>query len=280
MVAALALVLAVDVTAADRAAMKQVVSYGGGTNSAAMLVGLWEHGERPDAIVFADTGGEKPHTYRHLHNMMQPWCARVGFPEITIVKGSQPRQIADGSLENECLRLGSLPSKAMGFGACSDKWKRDPFEKWLKAWALGPVLKLVGFGAEETHRVRRASTYSDESERRYPLIEWDWDRRACEAAILRAGLPSPGKSACFFCPSSKTREILELRQKYPDLLARALEIERRAIAGEGPAPALHTAKGLGRGFAWAEFLRQTDAQLTLFTDADVPQQCTDESCFT
>ena len=38
--------------------MKTIVSYGGGTNSTAMLVGLWERGERPDAIVFADTGGE------------------------------------------------------------------------------------------------------------------------------------------------------------------------------------------------------------------------------
>ena len=43
-----------------------VVSYGGGTNSVAMLVGLHERGLRPDAIVFADTGGEKPNTYGHM----------------------------------------------------------------------------------------------------------------------------------------------------------------------------------------------------------------------
>jgi len=45
--------------------MSFVVSFGGGTNSTAMLVGMWERGERPDAILFADTGGEKPHTYQH-----------------------------------------------------------------------------------------------------------------------------------------------------------------------------------------------------------------------
>jgi 3'-phosphoadenosine 5'-phosphosulfate sulfotransferase (PAPS reductase)/FAD synthetase len=81
--------------------VRQVVSYGGGTNSAAMLVGLHEHGERPDAILFADTGAEKPHTYQHLHEVMSPWCARVGFPEITVVKGSQPQQIKDGGATSE-----------------------------------------------------------------------------------------------------------------------------------------------------------------------------------
>ena len=42
-----------------------VVSYGSGTNSTAMLVGLHERGEKPDLILFADTGGERPDTYRH-----------------------------------------------------------------------------------------------------------------------------------------------------------------------------------------------------------------------
>lgn len=36
--------------------MTMMVSYGGGTNSTAMLIGMVERGERPDAILFADTG--------------------------------------------------------------------------------------------------------------------------------------------------------------------------------------------------------------------------------
>lgn len=258
--------------------MVSIVSYGGGTNSAAMLVGLWERGERPAAVLFADTRGEKPHTYRHLHEVMQPWCAQVGFPEITIVVGSQPRQLADGSLENECLRLGMLPSKAMGFSACSDKWKHDPQEKWIKAHTTEPVIKLIGFGAEEEHRAAKRPT--DDHQRRYPLIEWNWDRAACRAALTRAGLADPGKSACYYCPSSRLHEIRALKKDYPELLARALEIERRALAGDGKAPALHTVKGLGRRFAWADVIAADEAQLDMFlTDADVPQDCTGESCF-
>lgn len=59
----------------------QIVSYGGGTNSTALLIGLRERGERPDAITFADTGSERPETYTYVATM-NDWCRRVGFPEI------------------------------------------------------------------------------------------------------------------------------------------------------------------------------------------------------
>lgn len=62
-----------------------VVSYGGGTNSTALLVGLYEHSERPDAIVMADTGGEKPRTIAYL-DVLDAWLARVGFPTLTRVR--------------------------------------------------------------------------------------------------------------------------------------------------------------------------------------------------
>lgn len=35
-----------------------VASFGGGTNSTAMLIGMWERGENVDLILFADTGGD------------------------------------------------------------------------------------------------------------------------------------------------------------------------------------------------------------------------------
>jgi len=255
----------------------QIVSYGGGTNSAAMLVGLHQRGERPDAIVFADTGGEKPHTYGHLWTM-QEWCDRVGFPAIQIVRGEQPQQRKDGSLENECLRLGLLPSKAYGFASCSDKWKIDPQERWARRWLANrgeAYMKLIGFHAGEDFRVAKTPPHLAKF-RRYPLIEWGWDYEDCQREIEREGLPLPGKSACFFCPSTKKTEILQLRQRYPELLARALEIERKARAGEGPAGA--TQCGLGRRLVWVDFLRAHDSQGQLFADGIA--ECEGEACFT
>lgn len=73
------------------------VSYGGGTNSTAMLAGMYEQGERPDVILFADTGGEKPHTYTHL-KAIDEWLSRVGFPTIQVVRYKRE------TLEEYCLR--------------------------------------------------------------------------------------------------------------------------------------------------------------------------------
>ena len=40
-----------------------IVAYGAGTNSTALLVGMHERGERPDLILFAETGGERVDPY-------------------------------------------------------------------------------------------------------------------------------------------------------------------------------------------------------------------------
>lgn len=242
-----------------------IVSYGGGTNSTAMLVGLHERGERPDAIVFADTGSEKPHTYEHLL-VVSEWCAAHGFPAVETIRGQQPQMLKDGSLEAECIRLGALPSKAHGYSTCSLKWKIEPQRKHYRALAearaltLDGVTVLIGFDADEETRVARgkdaykAGDYRQE----FPLFDWGWAREECVEAIDRAGLTQPGKSACFFCPSTKKAELLVMRERYPDLLARALEMERRALAGEGQATAFEGA-GLGRSFNWRKFLADWDA---------------------
>lgn len=129
-----------------------IVSYGGGTNSTAMLIGMIAKEERPDAILFADTGGEKPETYDYVA-MFREWLSRHGIG-MTVVSYSSsmvsPLGIdfacgsAHSSLEDECHNNGTLPSKAFGFGGCSQKWKRHPMDKFIKqfpaaiaAWGRG-----------------------------------------------------------------------------------------------------------------------------------------------
>lgn len=76
----------------------------------------------------------------------------------------------------------------------------------------------------------------------YPLRGWGRGRPESLAAFARHGLAPPPKSACFFCPASKKREVAELGVTHPDLLRRALEIER--VARESGA--VRTVRGLGR----------------------------------
>lgn len=248
-----------------------IASWGAGVDSTAMLVGLHERGIRPDAVLFADTGGEKPATYQYIE-IFQQWLSQVGFPELQIVLYGGK----DATLEDECLRLKVLPSIAYGFKKCSQKWKRDPQDRFCNnwqpaknAWTLGEkVTKVIGFDAGETRR----ATFTEDKKYRYwfPLIEWLWARRQCKEAILRAGLPLPPKSACFFCPSSKKEEVLSLKDESPDLYGRAVEMERNA------AETNRTVKGLGRHWSWEALGNTDDKQRRLFPEViDIPCECFD-----
>lgn len=251
----------------------KIVAYGGGTNSTAMLVLLHEKCIRPDYITFADTGGEKPHTYEHL-KIVNEWCKSVGFPEIITVK-KRGIKFFEETLEENCIRKNMLPSIAYGFKTCSQKYKIQPqdmffnnLEEAKAVWAIGEkITKWIGYDADEDRRVK---DYDDKKYTyEYPLIEADWSREDCVKAIKRAGLPQPNKSACFFCPNSKKEEILELRSRYPDLLERALQMEKNAN--------LTSIKGLGRNYAWTDLVKFADAQLELFKDygKDISCDCYD-----
>ena len=228
-----------------------VAAYGMGTNSTALIVEMVRRGEPIDAILAADTGGERPWTYAY-RDLFSDWLVKRGYPAIiTVRKGGRPE-----TLEENCLRLSMLPSLAYGRKGCSHKYKIEPQNQWMnnwpparEAWGAGrKVVKLIGYDIDEPHR---AAIPEDAKYRyHYPLLEWGWGREECVAAIARAGLPQPGKSSCFFCPSMTKREILQLRHEYPELLIRALNIETTAKKGGN----LYVVNGLGRRLNWGEFV--------------------------
>lgn len=260
-----------------------VVSFGGGVNSYGMLIGMHERGERPDAIVFSDTKGEKPETYFSNNVILPPWLAKVGFPPLlTICRSEFPNsKTGDKGLEDECLRLGTLPSRAYGFGTCADKWKIDPFKWWAKTWGPaqeawargGSVVRCIGYDAGE---LRRVGTHTDKGlSKRYPLLEWDWDRDACVEACVRAGLPAPPKSACFYCPSSTKTEVIHLGRVHPALAARSVAMESHALAqvDDDGSPKHTSVKGLGRRFAWKALLEADEEERAKLPEAPV-EACT------
>lgn len=267
-----------------------VVAWGAGRNSTAMLIGAVERGERVDAITFSNTGGEKPETYRHIWEFSE-WLVANGMPAPRILRAGpftvggrakrpqSRRNIGEtyATLEEECLTLGTLPSIVYGQSKCSAKWKREVQESWAaKRFPRGGYVQWIGFSAEEAHRAERGERAATERAAtgggalRFPLIEWDWGQEECERAIQRAGLPMPPKSACFFCPSSKKSEVLSLAKNWPDLFARAVQIERVGMQDA------RTIKGLGRHWSWEQLAKADEAQYRLFDDPpQMPCMCDD-----
>lgn len=190
---------------------KLVVSFGAGVNSAAMIVGMHERGICPDLILFADTGGEKPETYRFV-DLMRDWTERNMGLGITSVKN-------DGmydSLQDECLQKHTLPSLVFGYRSCSDKYKVRPQRQYVSRTFPGEdVTWAIGIDAGEKHRIERAVAGSW-----HPLVEWGWSRDECMQALRRTGLPVPTKSACFYCPASTKADVLSAGQKAPAFTSR------------------------------------------------------------
>lgn len=257
----------------------KIVAYGGGTNSTAMIIGLVKKQLIPDLILFSDTAGERPDTYNFIE-MFSDWLEANGAPRVQkchyITK--------DGvrlTLENDCLNRHTLPPIAFGFKSCSEKYKTRVIEKYcnshprcLEIWASGEkVDKYIGYDAGETKRIECHRIYDAKDKKyrvHYPLYEWEWNRDRCVHEIQSVGLPKPGKSSCFFCPSMKKAEIEALWKKYPDLFARAIEMEKNAT------PNLDKIKGLGRNWSWSEYynaIQSQPEQLSMFDFDEEPIRC-------
>lgn len=252
-----------------------VVSYGGGTNSTALLIGYVEKGIRPDLIMFSDTGGEFQRTYDYIY-MFSDWLKKQGMPRIVWVNNAHREGFPHRSLEDECINNKTLPSLAFGFKGCSVKWKRQPMDRYIRdnfqpakeAWEAGlKVRRAIGIDAGEPQRGKipddKKFTYE------FPLMEWDWARDECLAAIERANLPMAGKSACWYCPASKRHEVVQLANDHPDLFERAVTMEENAL--------LTTIKGLSRQRSWKEIVEADRQQLKLPFDEIAPDM--DCMCF-
>jgi hypothetical protein len=247
-----------------------VVNYGMGTNSTALLVEATRREIILDLIVAANTGDEFKRTYAYCQ-MFSAWLVEHGQPAVTMTQWDRQ----DGTfipISALCLARKELPSKAYGYSGCTSKWKQQPVDKLVKnnpmvqaAWDRGELVeRWIGYDADEPSRSERMLAKNPQPTRqrggnievvpswrwRTPLVEWGMGRDECEASITKAGLPLPGKSACFHCPSTKKHEIDRMAIEEPEMLARALEIEDIARStGE-----LRTVKGLGRSFSWREYL--------------------------
>ncbi len=224
-----------------------IVPFGCGVNSVAMMIELVKRKVHIDYILFANTGGfsnlgEKHETYRYKR-FFSSWLKSKGYPEIVTVTYN-----AEG-LYREIIRLGTLPSIAFGYKTCSQKWKIQASDKYLKARNVTIKKKILGYDWGESHRTN--TDYSEEGlSFWYPLVEWQYDRLDCAKIIIDAKLPLPPKSSCFFCPNMNQWEIHELKKEDSCRFDKAIAMEENAQKR------LTKIRGLGGNKKWSEIITQ------------------------
>lgn len=235
-----------------------IVSWGGGSNSTAMIIGMYHRKVPIDLILFADVGCELPETYAFLREFSQ-WLKNKGLPKITVVK-YQTKHGEQITLEQDLLRTGLLPPPCYGGKSCSIKFKIVPQDKFCKTyqpcidvWDKGEkCVKYVGYDAGEERRKENAVPHDIVDKlytKQYPLIDWGWDREKCVEVIKEQGLTLPGKSSCFFCPNMKKKEVISLYRKHIDLFIKATQLESIGMQSVY-SPGI---KGLGRYYSWEKY---------------------------
>jgi len=220
----------------------RVVSHGGGVQTTAMLVLAAQGRIDYHTFLFANVGddSEHPGTLRYLREIAMPYADAHG---ITIHELHKTR--SDGTHETVLGRImkpGSksdvipvrLNSGVPGSRSCTTDFKIRVIGKWLKehgATKDNPATVAVGISADEIHRANTAKREPYE-QLVYPLIRKGDDslprplnRSDCERIIRDAELPSPGKSACWFCPNHRMGEWANMARQEPDLFERSAQIE-------------------------------------------------------
>ncbi len=202
--------------------MTEFYDLSGGMESAAMV---WLEANRirqRGAIVrYADTGKQFPEMADSLAQIE----SITGLPIVRIA----PRI----TFEEFLFERGGMIRK--GTTDCSRRMKRGNLSKHMKGFDR-PYTVNLGFNAGE---VQRMEEFVDRNERdwlhwRFPLIEHGITRamtvEICKDAgfsILVGMYETMGRFDCYFCGNQKPSQAAKVIERYPELAAEWIELERR-----------------------------------------------------
>ena len=144
-----------------------------------------------------------------------------------------------------------MSNGAPGSRSCTADFKIKVIANELKArgaTVADPAVVALGISTDEIERAKPGLDPRMSFQfREYPLLDLGLSRSDCKRIIADAGLPVPGKSACFFCPFHDKTAWADLAHDTPELFAKACALEAHlnaqrdemACQGVGLPPAEH-----------------------------------------
>ena len=220
------------------------VSLSGGKDSTAMLLLMIERGMPIDVVLTADTGMEFPEMYEHLAKV-DDYLFRERDLHITTLrhpKGfewmmfEEPKQ-RKSSIENRA-RYG-VPPYGNGWPGIRVRWCTGQLKTHLvnkevnRLKADKAALHYVGIAADEAKRCKNDI---------YPLVMWGITEADALQICYDRGFDFGGlykiynRASCWCCPFQRIGELRKLRRHHPELWAKLMELDKRAIAQFGAGP--------------------------------------------
>lgn len=209
-----------------------------------MLLLMIERDMPIDAVISADTGMEFPEMYEHL-SKVDDYLYRERGLHITTLRHpmgfewlmfDEPKQ-RKSSLENRA-RLG-IPPYGNGWPGIRVRWCTGQLKTHL-------IQKEVNRLKKEKNALHYVGIAADESQRCkgeiYPLVEWGITEAEALRICYDRGFDFGGlyhiyrRASCWCCPFQRIDELRKLRLHHPELWARLMELDTRAIAQFGYNP--------------------------------------------
>jgi hypothetical protein len=206
------------------------ISLGWGVQSwtLAAMVAL---GELPmvDAAIHSDTTHERSATYAFARRWT-PWLESHGVRVVTVSDADQAATVTTKKTDIPAFtklseKRGQLRRQ------CTGRWKITPMRRWIAAELKrsgikktpGVVEQWLGITLDEWHRAKDSDVQY--IVHRYPLLEMDMTRGDCLAWLKEHNLPSPGKSACVFCPYQSPAKWHEMKRQNSMDWRHAVEVD-------------------------------------------------------
>ena len=200
-----------------------VVSFSGGKDSTAMLLGMVERGMAIDEVVFVDTTKEFPGMYYHIDKLEQ-------FTGIEITRLSFD---FDYWMKDHVKTKGKNKGKiGYGWPDFRNRWctalKRQTVKRHLKN--IPSAVQYHGIAFDEVGRTER----NRGAEVRYPLVEWGMTASDNLQYCYDKGFDWGGlyerfhRVSCFCCPLSRIGELRILYRDYPDLWEKIRKMDMKS----------------------------------------------------
>ena len=197
----------------------QVLSYGGGVQSTAMIF-LIKEGKlpKPDIVIHSDTGSEMPYTEEMVLSISKI-VEEMGIP-FEIVTSYH------GRLHEYYFSKKSVP--VVGVRSCTTNFKILPQRRKIReivGKGNGKLLAECWLGITTDEATRKIDSELKWIANKFPLLDLDISREDCIEINKKYGFKVK-KSGCFLCPYGGKKWFIRLFQDYPELFEICEKMEK------------------------------------------------------
>lgn len=210
-----------------------IVSFSGGKDSTALLLGMIDRNMRIDEVINFDTGLEFPSMYDHIDKIKE--ILREKNIRYTSFKSELGFEYY--LLERERYLKSNVPVYGWGWPNIVNRWctaflKTRNSDAYIKALSEKyDIIQYIGIAADESKRLERK--HHQNKKFRYPLVEWGMTEKDCLEYCYEHGYDWGGlyrifkRVSCWCCPLESVEELYKLWDNFPDLWVQLREWDNR-----------------------------------------------------